>query len=385
MLILKLLFRNAFRNKLRASLTILGITIAILAFGLLRTLISAWYAGVDASSATRLVTRNAVSIIFPLPHFYKDKIQQVNGVKTVSYGTWFGGVYGDERNFFANFAVEARSFLELYPEFIIPPDDKETFLRDQKGCVIGRKLAARFGWKIGDSITLKGTIFLGNCDFVVRGIYQGRDKDTDESQFFFHWNYLNEIQKKVLRSWADQVGYYIIGVARPELAGDVAVAIDQIFKNSLAETLTETEKAFQQGFVAMSGAIVTAIQIVSFVVIFIMMAVVANTMAMTTRERIGEYAILKTLGFGGGSIAILIFGESLVITIIGCLLGVAATFPATKIISSELGAYFPVFNIGRETLLLNLVAALTIAFVAAIIPTRRAIKISIADGLRRIG
>jgi putative ABC transport system permease protein len=135
----------------------------------------------------------------------------------------------------------------------------------------------------------------------------------------------------------------------------------------------------------MSGAIVTAIQIVSFVVIFIMMAVVANTMAMTTRERIGEYAILKTLGFGGGSIAILIFGESLVITIIGCLLGVAATFPATKIISSELGAYFPVFNIGRETLLLNLVAALTIAFVAAIIPTRRAIKISIADGLRRIG
>jgi putative ABC transport system permease protein len=385
MLILKLLFRNAFRNKLRASLTILGITIAILAFGLLRTLISAWYAGVDASSATRLVTRNAVSIIFPLPHFYKDKIQQVNGVKTVSYGTWFGGVYGDERNFFANFAVEARSFLELYPEFIIPPDDKETFLRDQKGCVIGRKLAARFGWKIGDSITLKGTIFLGNCDFVVRGIYQGRDKDTDENQFFFHWNYLNEIQKKVLRSWADQVGYYIIGVARPELAGDVAVAIDQIFKNSLAETLTETEKAFQQGFVAMSGAIVTAIQIVSFVVIFIMMAVVANTMAMTTRERIGEYATLKTLGFGGGSIAILIFGESLVITIIGCLLGVAATFPATKIISSELGAYFPVFNIGRETLLLNLVAALTIAFVAAIIPTRRAIKISIADGLRRIG
>jgi putative ABC transport system permease protein len=340
---------------------------------------------VDASSATRLVTRNAVSIIFPLPHFYKDKIQQVNGVKTVSYGTWFGGVYGDERNFFANFAVEARSFLELYPEFIIPPDDKETFLRDQKGCVIGRKLAARFGWKIGDSITIKGTIFLGNCDFVVRGIYQGRDKDTDENQFFFHWNYLNEIQKKVLRSWADQVGYYIIGVARPELAGDVAVAIDQIFKNSLAETLTETEKAFQQGFVAMSGAIVTAIQIVSFVVIFIMMAVVANTMAMTTRERIGEYAILKTLGFGGGSIAILIFGESLVITIIGCLLGVAATFPATKIISSELGAYFPVFNIGRETLLLNLVAALTIAFVAAIIPTRRAIKISIADGLRRIG
>jgi putative ABC transport system permease protein len=385
MLILKVLFRNAFRNKLRTALTILGITIAILAFGLLRTVISAWYAGVEASSASRLVTRNAVSIIFPLPHFYKDKIQQVSGVKTVSYGTWFGGVYGDEKNFFANFAVEPRSFLEVYPEFIIPEDKKEAFLKDQKGCVIGRKLADRFGWKIGDIITLKGTIFLGNWDFVVRAIYQGRDKDTDESQLFFHWDYLNEIQKKVLPGWADQVGYYMIAVTRPEVSGDVAVAVDQIFKNSLAETLTETEKAFQQGFVAMSGAIVTAIQIVSFVVIFIIMAVVANTMAMTTRERIGEYAILKTLGFGGGHITALIFGESMVITIIGCLLGVVLTFPAAKVFSHELGAYFPVFNIGRETLYLNLVIALAIGFVAAIIPTRRAIKIRIADGLRRIG
>jgi putative ABC transport system permease protein len=385
MLILKVLFRNAFRNKLRTGLTLLGITIAILAFGLLRTVISAWYAGVEASSATRLVTRNSVSIIFPLPHFYRDKIQQVDSVKTVSYGTWFGGVYIDEKNFFANFAVEARSFLQLYPEFILPPAEKEAFLKDQKGCVIGRKLAARFGWKIGDIVTLKGTIFPGNWDFVVRAIYEGRDKDTDESQFFFHWAYLNEIQKKVLPGWADQVGYYIIGVARPELAGDVAHAVDQLFKNSLAETLTETEKAFQQGFVAMSGAIVMAIQIVSFVVIFIIMAVVANTMAMTTRERIGEYAILKTLGFGGGHIAVLIFGESLVITVIGCLLGVAATFPATKIFGHELGAYFPVFNIGRETLLLDFVAALGIGFMGAIIPTGRAIKIRIADGLRRIG
>ena len=385
MLILKVLFRNAFRNKLRTGLTLLGITIAILAFGLLRTLISAWYAGVEASSATRLVTRNSVSIIFPLPHFYKDKIQQVTGVKAVSYGTWFGGVYGEEKNFFANFAVEPRSFLELYPEFILPSNERETFLKDQKGCVIGKKLASKFGWKIGDIVTLKGTIFLGNWDFVVRGIYRGRDKDTDESQFFFHWDYLNEISKKVLTLWANQVGYYMIGVARPELSGDVAVAIDQLFKNSLAETLTETEKAFQQGFVAMSGAIVAAIQIVSFVVIFIIMAVVANTMAMTTRERIGEYAILKTLGFGGRHITALIFGESLVITIMGCLLGSVLTFPATKVISHELGTYFPVFNIGRETLYLNFVAALIIAFVAAIIPTQRAIHIRIADGLRRIG
>ena len=385
MLILKILFRNAFRNKLRSGLTILGITIAILAFGLLRTVISAWYSGVEASSATRLVTRNSVSLIFPLPLFYRDRIRQISNVKTISYGTWFGGVYVEEKNFFPNFAVDPKTFFGLYPEFILSPNEKETFFSDRKGCVVGRKLAARFGWKMGDIITLKGAIFFGNWDFVIRGIYRGRDKDTDETQFMFHWDYLNEKLKKTPHPWADQVGYYMVGVTRPDAATEVAIAIDQMFKNSLAETLTETEKAFQQGFIAMSGAIVMAVQIVSFVVIVIIMAVGANTMAMTTRERIGEYAILKTLGFGGGHIAGLILGESLVITLFGCVLGIVLTFPAAKVFSSELGAYFPNFNVERTTLLFDLLAALAVAFTAAIIPIHRAIRIKIADGLRRIG
>jgi putative ABC transport system permease protein len=385
MLILKILFRNAFRNKLRTGLTILGITIAILAFGLLRTVISAWYSGVEASSATRLITRNSVSLIFPLPFSYRDRIRQISNVKTVSYGTWFGGVYIEEKNFFPNFAVEPRTFFELYPEFIIPLSEKESFFNDRKGCVVGRKLAARFGWKMGDIITLKGAIFFGNWDFVIRGIYRGRDRDTDETQFMFHWDYLNEKLKKTPHPWAGQVGYYMVGVTRPDAAAEVAIAIDQMFKNSLAETLTETEKAFQQGFIAMSGAIVMAVQIVSFVVIVIIMAVGANTMAMTTRERIGEYAILKTLGFGGGHIAGLILGESLVITLIGCVLGMVLTFPAAKVFSSELGAYFPNFNVERATLLFDLLAAFAVALTAAIIPTQRAIRVRIADGLRRIG
>ena len=204
-------------------------------------------------------------------------------------------------------------------------------------------------------------------------------------RFFFHWAYLNEGLKKRGHVWADQVGFYMVGVVQPELSTEVSIAIDQQFKNSLAETLTETEKAFQQGFIAMSGAIVTAIQIVSFVVIIIIMAVVANTMAMTTRERIGEYAILKTLGFRGLHIVGLIFGESLVITMMGCLLGIVLTFPAARIISTELGTYFPVFNVEEKTLFLNLVATWIVAFIAAIVPTRRAIQIRIADGLRRIG
>ena len=385
MLILKILFRNAFRNKLRTGLTILGITVAILAFGLLRTVISAWYSGVEASSATRLVTRNSVSLIFPLPLSYRDRIREISDVKTVSFGTWFHGVYIEEKNFFPSFAVDPKTFYELYPEFILSPNEKEAFFNDRKGCVVGKKLAERFGWKMGDIITLRGAIFFGNWDFVIRGIYRGRDKDTDESQFMFHWAYLNEALKKRRHPWADQVGYYIVGVTRSDAATEVSIAIDQMFKNSLAETLTETEKAFQQGFIAMSGAIVMAVQIVSFVVIVIIMAVGANTMAMTTRERIGEYAILKTLGFGGGHIAALILGESLVITLFGCVLGIVLTFPAAKVFSNELGAYFPNFNVERVTLLFDLLAALAIAFTAAIIPTQRAIRIRIADGLRRIG
>ena len=191
--------------------------------------------------------------------------------------------------------------------------------------------------------------------------------------------------KRVSPRRADQVGFYMIAVARPDLAPDVALAVDRAFKNSLAETLTETEKAFNQGFIAMSGAIVTAIQMVSFVVILIIMAVVANTMAMTTRERIGDYAIMKTLGFGGADIAVMIFGESLVISLTGCLIGMILTFPAAKAFGHTLSTYFPIFIVSEQTLWLDLLAAFLIAFFAAIIPARSAVRVGIAEGLRRIG
>ena len=385
MLRIKILVRNAFHNRLRSGLTILGIAVAILAFGLLRTVISAWYAGVDAASASRLVTRNAISIIFPLPINYAEKIRQIEGVKTVSWGNWFGGIYIDEKNFFANFCVDPRTYLEIYPEFILNPAEKKAFLADRKGFIAGRKLAARFGWKTGDTVTLKGTIFPGNWDFVMRGTYRGRDETIDESQFFFQWDYLNETVKQIAPSRADQVGFYMISVKRPDLSSEVALAIDRSFKNSLAETLTETEKAFNQGFIAMTGAIVTAIQMVSFVVILIILLVVANTMAMTTRERIGDYAIMKTLGFGGGSIAGMIFGEALVISLTGCLAGMALTFPAAKAFGHTLSAYFPIFLVSDETIWFDLLFAFLIAFFAAIIPARHAIRVGIADGLRRIG
>jgi putative ABC transport system permease protein len=385
MLLFKILLRNAFHNKLRSFLTILGIAVAILAFGLLRTVISSFYAGVEAASASRLVTRNAISIIFPLPISYAEKIRQVEGVKMVSWGNWFGGIYINEKNFFPNFCVDPLTYFALYPEFILDETQKKEFLIDRKGAVAGRKLAAKYGWKIGDSIVLKGTIFPGQWDFVLRGIYRGRDRTVDETQFFFNWSYLNEAVKRLAPGFANQVGFYMVGVTHPDLAADTAVRIDRLFKNSLAETLTETEKAFILGFIAMSQAIVTAIQMVSFVIILIIMAVVANTMAMTTRERTGDYAIMKTLGFGAKDISILIFGEALVLTMTGCLIGMVLTFPAARLFAAQLSTYFPVFLVSNSTLCLDVAAAFLMAFLAAVIPTYDALRIRIADGLRRIG
>ena len=384
MFLIKLLFKNAFRHKLRTFLTILGITVAILAFGLLRTVVSAWYAGVEASSASRLVTRNAISLVFTLPSSYREKIRQIEGVKIVSWGNWFGGVYIDEKNFFPNFAVDPKTYLDLYPEFILSPEEKAAFLRDRKGCVVGRLTAEKYGWKPGDTVTLKGTIFHGNWDFVVRGIYRGREKSTDESQFFFSWEYLNETMKKTTPRRAEQIGFFILGVRSPDQAAEVASAVDRSFKNSITETLTETEKAFQMGFVSMTEAIVIAIQLVSFVVIIIIMAVAANTMAMSARERTAEFVVFKTLGFGSRHLAALIFGESFVIALIGCALGILATYPAAEAFGNTMSTFFPVFFVSPKTIYLDILAAVIVAITAAIIPSIRVIHIRIAEGLRKV-
>ena len=295
-----LVLRNALRHKLRTLLTVVGIVVAIVAFGLLRTVVDAWYAGANASSSARLVTRNAVSLVFSMPLTYAQKIRQLDGVRSVSWANWFGGVYISERNFFAQFAIEPVSYLGMYPELVLAADERRAFLADRAGAIAGRKLAQEYGWNVGDTIPLRGTIFPGTWSFTLRGIYDGADKSTDESTFFFHWAYLNETVKRQFPRRADQTGVFIVELADPSRAAEVSTAIDATFANSLAETLTETEKAFQLGFIAMTEAILLAIEAVSFVVIVIIMAVMANTMAMTARERYAEYATLKALGFSGG-------------------------------------------------------------------------------------
>ena len=385
MFFLKYILRNLFRHKLRSILTVVGVAVAVLAFGLLNTLVGLWYAGAEHASDTRLVTRNAISLIFPLPISYLERIRGVPGVSSVSYGNWFGGIYIDEKNFFANYAVEPRSYLKLYPEFILTPKEQNDFFLDRKGCIVGERLAKTYGWKVGDLITLKGTIFPGEWEFVLRGIFRGAERATEERMLLFHWNYLNESVRQSSPRRADQAGFYIIGVKEPDLASQVSLTVDGMFKNSLAETLTETEEAFQMGFVAMTEAIMVAIQIVSYMVIAIIMVVAANTMAMTARERIGEYATLKTLGFKAWHLAGLIFGESVAISLLGGILGALLTFPAAGWIEMELAQFFPYFSVSAETIMMEVLAALTVGVVSGIFPTWRGATIRIADGLKRIG
>ena len=379
-----LVLRNALRHKLRTLLTVVGIVVAIVAFGLLRTVVDAWYAGANASSSARLVTRNAVSLVFSMPLTYAQKLRQVDGVAAVSWANWFGGVYVSERNFFPQFAIEPASYLDMYPELVLPPDQRRAFVTDRTGAIAGRKLANEHGWKIGDTIPLRGTIFPGTWSFTLRGIYDGAEKSTDESTMFFHWSYVNETIKRQSLRRADQIGVFIVQLTDPERAAEVSAAIDATFANSLAETHTETEKAFQLGFIAMTEAILLAIEAVSFVVIVIIMAVMANTMAMAARERYAEYATLKALGFANGFVALLIFAESLGIALVGGLVGIAMTIPLAALFASSVGTLFPVFFVSEATMLMQIVAAVLIGVVAGAFPAWRAANVRIIEGLRTV-
>jgi putative ABC transport system permease protein len=383
--LLKFILRNVFRHKVRAGLTVLGLAVALVAFGVLFTVIGAWYAAADKAAPTRLVTRNGVSLAFPLPLTYRDKIRAVDGVRSVSHATWFGGVYQNPKNFFAQFAIDPATYLPMYPDFLFKEEELRAFLRDRKGAIIGRKLAETYGLKVGDSLPLRGTAFPGNWEFTVRAIYDGAKANTDVSQMLFHWEYLNETMKTRAPGHADQIGVFLVDIDDPRRAAEISRAIDARFVNSLAETFTETEKAFQLSFVAMADAIIMAIRLVSFVVIAIILAVVANTMAMVARERLAEYATLKTLGFGPVFISALVFGESLAVALAGGFAGVALTFPVAKLFAAQTGTLFSTFEVSAVTVAMQVVCAVLVGIGAAFLPARRAVSVRIVDGLRASG
>ncbi|MBI3805184.1 MAG: ABC transporter permease [Nitrospirae bacterium] len=386
----RLILKNTMRHPLRSILTVFGIAIAISAFGLIRTVIGAWYSGVEASAPNRLITRNAVSLGFSLPVAYREAIRGIPGVVDVTYAHWFGGIYIDEKHSqFPQFAVDTTNFSEMYPEFKLPPEQKAVFKQQRNAAVVGRKLAERFNWKVGDVIQMRGMIFPGDWEFTIRGIYTGAQKSTDETQFIFHYQYLDEKLKQTEPWRAGNVGWYVVKVKDPRQAAEVAEAIDLRFKNSLAETLTETERAFVLGFISMSETILVALRIISLVIIGVILLVLSNTMAMTARERLSEYAVLKTLGFGARHLVFLIVGESLLIAATGGLVGILITYPAAKgferAMGDAMGAIFPAFDVATTTQILCALMAVAVGLAASAFPTWRAVQVRIVDGLRRVG
>ncbi len=386
MKILKIMIKNALRHKLRTSLTILGISVAVIAFIVMRTIITAWNIGVEAAAADRLIVRNSVSFIFPLPVAYKEKINKVDGVSVVSYANWFQGVYKDKSNFFARLAVDHNTFFDVYPEYMITQEEKAELAKEISGCVIGSATANQFGIKKGDIVTLEGDIYPGIWDFKVVAIYQPRDKITDATGMVFRWDYVNERLEKETPIRANEIGWYIVKVNDVNRTAAISAKIDSYFKNSTNETKTETEKSFNQGFLASTDAIITAMNVVSYVIIGIIILVLGNTMIMAARERTREYSVLKTLGFSGKHLTGLILGESLVIASIGGMIGL---FLAVQLVAGlnqvVPKTIFPVLEVKTITVVFALSSALLVGVIASVFPIHKALSTKIVEGLRFVG
>jgi putative ABC transport system permease protein len=384
--LIRLLIRNTLRHKLRSLLTILGVAVAVTAFALLRTVVTAWYAGVEASAANRLITRHAVSFVFPLPLAYRERIAKVPGVSLVTHAVWFSGVYIDKDQFFARLAVDSDTFFEVYPEFVIDKEQFAAFKRERNACIIGVDIANRYNLKIGDIMPIEGDVFPGPWEFVVRGIYYPRDQTTDPATMMFHYKYVEERVRQEMPDRAGEVGWYIVKINDPETSAMTSEEIDKQFANSRAETKTETERAFQQGFLSAASAIITAMNIMSFVIIGIILLVLGNTMIMSARERTHEYAVLKALGFNGKQLFFLIAGESLILSILGTVVGLLVTVPAVESFQATLPkGWFPIFYIKPETIVMATAAGVLVGFIASLVPIRRVITARIVEGLRHVG
>ena len=382
----RLLLRNALRHKLRTVLTVIGVGVAVMAFALLQTVVTAWHAGVEASSANRLITRHAVSFVFPLPLSYRDRIAQIAGVNKVTYAVWFSGVYIDKNQFFARLAVDSDTFFDVYPEFVIDREQFEAFKRERNACIIGVDIANRYHLKIGDIMPIEGDVYPGQWEFVVRGIYYPRDQTTDPSSMMFHYRYVDERVRQEFPDRAGQVGWYIVRIDDPANSAQISQNIDNLFANSRAETKTETERAFQQSFLSAASAVITAMNIMSFVIIGIILLVLGNTMVMSARERTHEFAVLKALGFSGGQLFLLLGGESMILSIAGSALGLALTLPAVAGFQSALPkGWFPVFYIKPETIVIGCIAGFAVGLLASLIPLRRVLTTRIVEGLRYVG
>lgn len=387
--ILSIGMRNIGRNKTRTGLTVFGGAFAVLAFILIRTMLWSWSVGVEYAAKDRLATRHKVSMILPMPKRYIDTVKQVPGVTDAAYMNWFGGKdpkpeHRDE--FFASMAVDPETTLAVYPEMSLTHEEKDRWLGDRRGAVIGDILAKKLGLKVGDKYTLTGTIYPGDWEFNIDGIYKATSKSIDRSQFMFHWDYLNEGQPERRR---DQIGWIATRIDDPTRSAEISAAIDRAFDEKDIQTTTMSERAMQNGFMATLSAVLTALDIVSIIVLLIMMLILGNTIAMGVRERTREYGVLRALGFAPRHVGTFVIGEGLTTGILAGGIGVLIAFPIVELIGrfleENMGAFFPYFRMNAAIATIAVTVTIALATAASLLPARQASKLSVVDALRRVG
>jgi len=381
-----LIWRYLWRRKLRTIFTLLAALFTFALFGVLVATNVAFGMGVDISGANRLVVIHKISLIMPLPIAYMDRIAAVPGVEAVTHMNWFGGVYQDPKNFFAQMAVDTPTFFNLYPEYVVLPTQRKAWDADRAGAIAGRDLAKRFGWKIGDKIPIQGTIFTKKdgsrlWTFNLDGLYDPGKKGVDATQFFFHYEYLKEAASR----GGDMVGWYTIRITDPQRAAEISKRIDALFANSPYETKTSTEKAFAQAFANQIGNIGAIVRYVLSAVLFGMLLVIGNTMAQSVRERTNELAVLKTLGFSNGLVLFLVIAESCLLALAGAGLGLLLSWGVvTPLVGMMLKQFLPVFYVPAWGLLLGLATALLLGLLTGLVPGIQAMRLRIVDALRKV-
>lgn len=379
--------RNILRNKGRTLLTLLGAAIAILAFVMLRTVLTAWNVAAEHSAKDRLGTRHKVSFVISLPKNYIDTVRAVPGVTGATYMSWFGAKYPKNPDmFFATIAVDPQTFLEVMDEVVIPADQRTAWFADRRGAVVGDVLARQLGLKVGDKVTLTGSIYPGDWEFNVSGIYTASRKSIDRSQFLFHWNYMNE---SIPPDRRDEIGWITTRIDNPSRSAEISSAIDRTFDEKDVQTTTMSERQMNLSFMAMLSTILDIVNLISIVILVIMLMILGNTIAMGVRERTREYGVLRALGFQPGHIAFFVIGEGLFTGILAGGLGLLLSYPIVELgmgrfLEENMGAWFPYFRIESYVYALAMGLAVMLGVVASSLPAFRASRLQVTEALRHV-
>jgi putative ABC transport system permease protein len=374
-----LVLANLGRHKRRTVLTILGVALALFLFASLRTVVTTIEAAAQFGSARRLVVTNATGIVFPLPLAYANRLGALPGVEGVSWANWFGGRYGDNKRFFAQFAVDAESYLALYPEVVLPEDQKQAFLSERGSAIVGRRLLEVFGWRLGQDVTIQGTIFPGDWTFTIRGVYTPSDRVINDDMMLFRHDYFDErIGRPGIAGW------YVVQIDDPNDAAAIAKTIDDLFRNSSAPTKTGTEQAFNASFATMWGNVQLLMGTIGMAVVFAILMVSANAMMMSARERIGEVAVLKTIGFPDRTLFTLVMAEAGLIAFLGAGLGLGAAKLLYWATNFNAMGFLPGFDVTPRTLVLGGGVALLLMLASGLVPAMQAARLPVVQALRRV-